>query len=825
MVTTRLQIFALCLASAMGCDIDERDDPADRPIRSHTVEMIYGQVVDRLTHQPIPHAHIRFMAAARGTTADEAGGFALRAPLGLRRLTVEATGYGQLGHIVDHSRSSELVVLRMWPRALSDESFDWWLERQGHAAMDSDDLDDPDLTPAARSYLRQRRAGPASEIAASPSSTDAPLAGVPWSQIGQGLDVPPETIRIYRRHEEDGNADRSCERQVDVLPLEDYVKGVLPHEWYPSWHVESLKAGAVVIRSYAWGWIIRGGKYDCADLDDTARSQVYRDDRDARASAAVDATRGEAVERDGEVVQSEYSAENGDPTEFGVDEPLCTGRERRGHGRGLCQWGSQRWATERGESYDWMVEHYYPGARLGRARAPQASVQITQALARLDPVSCADPAGTYDCADFVREGRSRDLFDLYVGDRVTWRISVRNVGDGATPRGPDDRSVTLAVTLPDGLLEADAYTIETDAPGHGGDRFVPAQPRGDNPPADRPGGPRIVLHLHSIAAGETRRVVFTLRGTGYSVPTGDAARVRTWIQEIAELYDKPTWEAQPISNQGQDFNGGDLRLLTEYDIFRPDAWTWEGGDPALLEGWTAYGEAEALRVDTQLGALGFDLPARSETPSGVASPHTHIEADHLDAARLTFEGPADGQLQWRHSGEAFDPQRSAGFSTGGGAVEVELRGAPGWNGRIEQIRLEIRGDGGSEHRNVRIDSLELISSDGSQPPPRPDATPSTRDAWIVPTDASGGGRADTNPPPRPDARRDADGPGPDPTPPGTSRDAEVSDGPGLTRGSGATGRVDHQGQGCRHLPGSQPAAWPVWVSVLALVLRRGRRVN
>src|SRR5688572_4083743 len=44
-------------------------------------------------------------------------------------------------------------------------------------------------------------------------------------------------------------------------------------------------------------------------------------------------------------------------------EPHCTGRARQGHGRGLCQWGSQRWALA-GKTYDWIVLHYYPGRRL-----------------------------------------------------------------------------------------------------------------------------------------------------------------------------------------------------------------------------------------------------------------------------------------------------------------------------------------------------------------------------------------------------------------------------------------------------------------------------
>jgi hypothetical protein len=85
----------------------------------------------------------------------------------------------------------------------------------------------------------------------------------------------PETIRVWRRGL-DGSS-TSCTGRVDVLPFDKYVKGVLPHEWIPSWNPLALQMGAIAIRSYAAAWVAAGGRYECADLDDTAASQVYRD--------------------------------------------------------------------------------------------------------------------------------------------------------------------------------------------------------------------------------------------------------------------------------------------------------------------------------------------------------------------------------------------------------------------------------------------------------------------------------------------------------------------------------------------------------------------
>ena len=116
-------------------------------------------------------------------------------------------------------------------------------------------------------------------------------------------------MRVYRRGDE--NEDESCEGRVDVFTRGLCEEGVVPYEWIASWSDESIRAGAIAARSYAWGWILRGGKYNCADLDDTTRSQVYRDDRNERVSALVDSTRGIGIMRNGAIVTTEYSAENG----------------------------------------------------------------------------------------------------------------------------------------------------------------------------------------------------------------------------------------------------------------------------------------------------------------------------------------------------------------------------------------------------------------------------------------------------------------------------------------------------------------------------------
>lgn len=215
-----------------------------------------------------------------------------------------------------------------------------------------------DLTPTALWVETELAAGRVPELSRLPSGPPPPFS-------------PPSTIRVWRRSLGGNN---SCTGQVDVIDFDTYVKHVVPHEWYASWHDESLRAGAIAVRSYSAWWVNAGGKYDCADVDDTSATQNYGDTTHPNSDAAVDHTAGiYAVDGEGQVVFAEYSAENGDPTKYDVSDPLCAGEALYGHGRGLCQWGSQRWATQEGKTFPWIIEHYYPGAGLLYPRAAMAT--------------------------------------------------------------------------------------------------------------------------------------------------------------------------------------------------------------------------------------------------------------------------------------------------------------------------------------------------------------------------------------------------------------------------------------------------------------------
>lgn len=119
---------------------------------------------------------------------------------------------------------------------------------------------------------------------------------------------------------------------INYVPLEKYVKGVVPYEMSPYFPFEALRAQAVCARSYAVynkdGFADKG-----FDLTDDTRSQVYggAGRADAVTDSAVDSTAGLLVRREGEVCEIYYSSSFGGASEsgqnvFGSDKPYLAGK-------------------------------------------------------------------------------------------------------------------------------------------------------------------------------------------------------------------------------------------------------------------------------------------------------------------------------------------------------------------------------------------------------------------------------------------------------------------------------------------------------------------
>jgi SpoIID/LytB domain protein len=117
---------------------------------------------------------------------------------------------------------------------------------------------------------------------------------------------------------------------VNTLPMQEYLRGVVPSESYPSWGdarggwgIEALKAQAVAARGYAW----TDNRYSSfARTCDTIRCQVYGGATvkglsvaDPRTDKAIAATAGLVrVDSTGKVMHTEFSSSTGGYTAGGA---------------------------------------------------------------------------------------------------------------------------------------------------------------------------------------------------------------------------------------------------------------------------------------------------------------------------------------------------------------------------------------------------------------------------------------------------------------------------------------------------------------------------
>jgi hypothetical protein len=155
----------------------------------------------------------------------------------------------------------------------------------------------------------------------------------------------PTTILVYR----------VSLGRVDRVDFETYVKNVLPNEWVSSWPAESLKSGAMAVKSFGWYWALHSTRKTsggaCFDVYDNTSSQVYRPGSAvASTNSAVDATWSVRMTRSGNILQAHYCSTT---TACGawVD------------GDWLSQYGSRDQANA-GNGYATILRYYYEGIAL-----------------------------------------------------------------------------------------------------------------------------------------------------------------------------------------------------------------------------------------------------------------------------------------------------------------------------------------------------------------------------------------------------------------------------------------------------------------------------
>lgn len=136
--------------------------------------------------------------------------------------------------------------------------------------------------------------------------------------------------------------------EVIEMDFDEYVKNVLPNEWPNSWPAESLKAGAVAVKTFAW-WrmTLTNPRPQGVDVvDNTCDQRFIRNSAKPTTNAAVDDTWPYRMSRGGLIKNVHY---------LDTDE-RCTNTPNLRPCMG--QWGTYYKAQD-GWSWQQILHHYY----------------------------------------------------------------------------------------------------------------------------------------------------------------------------------------------------------------------------------------------------------------------------------------------------------------------------------------------------------------------------------------------------------------------------------------------------------------------------------
>ena len=266
--------------------------------------------------------------------------------------------------------------------------------------------------------------------------------------------TPPASIRI--------GTSCSCTTcsGVDVRSLEGYVESGVDNEWISSWADHSLKAGSIPYRSYGAWYVVNpiSGSYDICS---TTCCQAWGSTSYTAVRAAANATAGIMLERGSGILRSEYSAElnarlgtlscvnndlscgdcyAGSPATGWpcLSDSLCCGTDCFGHGRGECQWGTQRWASQQGRLFNWITDHYYNDNGTGSGNRT-ADMTTPATISAFSPSpSSVNPGQTFTINVTAQNTASLTHSQIMIG------ASLYSSGTGYISDPPNDTKVSLS---------------------------------------------------------------------------------------------------------------------------------------------------------------------------------------------------------------------------------------------------------------------------------------------------------------------------------------------------------------------------------------------
>ena len=409
--------------------------------------LIHGYVVDAETGEPL--AGVEVTLNGNGAQSDAAGYFSLNVPV----RTTAPQELPEGGDLLADRVGYQSYLLANTPLIEGDRQ----LIIQLSPGIGAQPVDDTHKLMRSAEELEQSQSAPsmAPEADLAPNATADTLLVV----------APPASIRV--------GYNCSCTNcsTVEVMSLETYAKRGLPREWLASWLPHSLRAGAIAYRSYG-SWYVEHPLRSNYDICNTTCCQVNSTGTSGSTNSAVELTAGILLQRAGRAFRAEYSAENNNLCGTGcsnsscicgngnagspgwswpcVSEPYDSGHACAGHGRGMCQWGTQRGALL-GQLWNWITDHYYNNnGSPGGLRSAYMSSPLDIAAAAPDPseVSAGDLFTIYmTVADYAELPHDQLMLGASLYSKATGYISDPSTDEKVTVY-PGSTDVSRAFNVP-----------------------------------------------------------------------------------------------------------------------------------------------------------------------------------------------------------------------------------------------------------------------------------------------------------------------------------------------------------------------------------------
>ncbi|MCA9894070.1 MAG: carboxypeptidase regulatory-like domain-containing protein [Anaerolineae bacterium] len=459
------------------------------------------------------------------------------------------------------------------------------------------------------------------------------------------------------------------------MDFKEYVRGVLPSEWVATWEPNSLRAGAMAVKMFAW-WRILHPRSSTYDILDNTWDQVYRSNyTHPNTDAAIELTWSYSMTNNGTVLEIHYVDTDAHCQEW-LSGTLCMG-----------QWNSQ-YLAQQGRDWQWILQNYYGPVDI---TLQQANTGLTTAR-------------SFDFSSSLHGWyAANDILDLQVYQRDNGGMwgAIRDTdnANGIDPYIIGPMMVPFRATDYTHMRIVMDREMEGEAPC--------AQIYWRKPGQGNPGDFNSTQRINFVPVANSVTTTYEI----------DLTQNSYWSGTIEQLRFDPSCR-HTVANGTSYFRIDKIELYNaNVTSGNPRSLRW-AFNLAVPQGWTAARNLEGLK---QLDG-GMWANATGANPAFGGPVMQTFNAADFTTLQFKMSTRLDHcvELFWRAPGEGFSTSKKLQIPIErNGSYSVDLSNVANWAGPIEQLLFEPScvWNPTPNDTAVRLDYLQLIGQDPVVQPP------------------------------------------------------------------------------------------------------------